>query len=117
MNRPKITEPHKPVLAWQRGPLRIVARERVCEHGEAHGFLVLEERCRDCMGQESWLVVNLSDVGVPAVALLCEIVARVDAIPKWVRDLVQERAEALGAMDVFGDDGVEHEHGGDGGAA
>lgn len=118
MNKPKITEPRGPVLAWQRGPLRVVAQETLCEHGNAHGFLTLEERFRDRMGESAWMVVPVSEIGAPIIALVCEVVSRVEAIPKWVRDLAQEKVNELAAMDSYDDVDDDDEYdGGDGDVA
>lgn len=102
-----------PVVVWQHGPLRIVAREIIVEEtGDFLSMLTLEQREYDALKVECWspaMTVGDDDFLV-LDALLTTIVAKIDVVPSWVSKFVRDDYERVKVQDVIGHS-CEHEDG------
>ncbi len=87
-----MTTMNPPVLIWQRGSYRIIAVDHECDDGASGPFLVLERLELDFMNQDAWVGVMSEDEGAQYAinAMKLEIASRVEVVPVWVRDFIQE---------------------------
>lgn len=87
---------NKPVVVWQRGAYRIVAVEEPADEVDPQPLLVLEERCKDALGGDSWAVVEPEGTDRVALGvLMTEIASRVEVVPSWVRDFVKRDCASI----------------------
>jgi hypothetical protein len=89
--------PTKPTVVWQHGNWRIVAVSFPddADHGRPPGVCVLEMRSFDALENESWLEVLSEDVSeiarVAIITLVEEVVLKLDVLPLWVREFMNEQ--------------------------